>query len=312
MDLKGITERIRNIALELGFSACGFSEAKELLPDKIALLDRINKGFTANLKYMEADPDKRSDPRILFENAKSVISVLLSYYPHPVEINSDYHVSAYARGNDYHDIINELLKTFLHRINEIIPDVQGRASCDSGPIFERAWAKNAGLGWIGKNAILINPEIGSFVFLGEVIIDKELVYDNPVEEQCGSCRLCMDACPTNAIVEPYTLDATKCITYHTVEKRIGEVPQEIIEKLGNRLYGCDTCQDVCPYNKDIDFTTNKMFVPNEYVKWTNRDWENINEEIFETVFKKTSIKRLKYLGLKRNIDLIKKNNLPLL
>jgi len=310
MILKEITEKIRNSALEIGFCACGFSQVKELSDDKKALLQRINKGYTAEMKYLENNLEKRADPRLQFENAKTVISVLLSYYPQKITIPSSYHVSAYARGNDYHEIINSLLAELLIKIKEIIPGVNGRTSCDSGPVFERAWAKNAGIGWIGKNTVLINPDAGSFVFIGEVIIDKELVYDIPIEDQCGNCILCVDACPTNALVEPYTLDATKCITYHTIERRAGDIPENIAEKVGNRIYACDTCQDVCPYNKSVDGLINRFFTPNKYVLWTDKEWEGLDEEKFEESFKGTAIKRLGFTGLKRNINLIKKKSLP--
>jgi epoxyqueuosine reductase len=305
MKLKEITEKVRCLAIETGFCACGFSKAMELPADRDALLNRISNGYTAEMKYLENNLEKRADPRKLIEKAKTVISVMLSYYPSNIEIPSGYYVSAYARGNDYHEIIKSLLEKFLIRIKEIIPEVNGRTSCDSGPIFERAWAKNAGLGWIGKNAILINPEAGSFVFLGEVIIDKELVYDVPVEEQCGSCTLCMEACPTNALVAPYTLNATKCITYHTVEKRTIDIPQEVLEKLGKRVYACDVCQDVCPYNKSADKTLNKFFIPNTYVGWTNNEWETLDEEKFAKHFNNTSIKKIGIDGLRRNITWIK-------
>ena len=245
----------------------------------------------------------------MFEKAKTVVSVLINYHSSKVEIPSAYHVSKYAWANDYHEIINALLEQFLKKIKEVIPGVNGRTTCDSGPIFEKTWAKNAGLGWIGKNTLLINSELGSFVFLGEIIIDKELVYDKPIEEQCGNCTLCIDFCPTSAIVEPYILDATKCISYHTIENRKGEIPEEIIEKLDKKIYACDICQDVCPYNKELDFSLNRFFKPNEYVSWTNREWESLTEEKFNEVFKETSIKRLKFHGLKRNIDTVKKKNL---
>ncbi len=309
--LKEVTEQIRNSALDLGFCACGFSQVKELSGDKNALLQRINKGYTAEMKYLENNLEKRADPRIQFENAKTVISVLLSYSPQKINIPSSYHVSAYARGNDYHEIINSLLAKLLIKIKEIIPGVNGHTSCDSCPVFERAWAKNGGTGWIGKNTVLINPDAGSFVFIGEVIIDKELEYDIPLEDQCGNCTLCIDSCPTKALVEPYALDAAKCITYHTIERRTGEIPDEIAEKSGNRIYACDTCQDVCPYNKGVDKTLNRYFTPNNYVTWSDNEWENLDEEMFEVHFKKTAIKRLGFTGLKRNIDLVKKKSLPL-
>lgn len=306
MNRKEITEEIRSIALETGFCACGFSQVKELSADKDVLINRINSGFTGEMKYLENNLEKRADPRILFENAKTVISVLLSYYPPAIEIPSDYHVSTYAWGNDYHQIIDSLLEKLLLKIKEIIPGVNGRTSCDSGPVFERAWAKNAGLGWIGKNAILINPKAGSYVFLGEIIIDVELEYDVPIKERCGTCTLCINACPTNAIVEPYKLDATKCITYHTVNKRSIEIPQDVVEKLDKKIYACDACQVVCPYNKKAESSLNKHFNLNQYVTWSNAEWESLTQEKFEEYFKNTSIYKLGVTGLKRNISLVKK------
>lgn len=304
-----IKEKIRKAAIDLGFCACGFAQVRELIEDKEALLQRINNGFTADMKYLGENLEKRADPRVLFDNSKTVISVLLSYYPEKIKIPSGYHISAYARGNDYHKIMKTLLENFLIRIKEIIPDVNGRTSCDSGPVFERAWAKNAGLGWIGKNTVLINQDAGSFVFLGEVIIDKELEYDVITEEQCGSCTLCIDSCPTSALVEPFILDATKCITYHTIEKREGLIPEFIADKLGNRIYACDTCQDVCPHNKGIDNSLNRFFIPNNYVFWSDNDWETLDENKFEINFNNTAVKKLGLTGLKRNIELVKKKSL---
>ena len=305
MNRKEITEKIRSLSYSFGFCACGFSEAHELDRDKNELTDRIQKGFTAEMKYLENNLDKRSDPRLLIKNAKTIISVLLSYFPPDIKISSDYHVSAYAMGNDYHVIVEKLLEQFYEKIKEIIPDVKGRYFCDSAPVFEKAWAVKAGLGWIGKNTILINPDAGSFVFIGEIIIDRELEYDEPLEERCKNCNLCINSCPTSAIVKPYAINAKKCITYHTVENRKEEIPEELSVKFGNRIYACDTCQDVCPHNKSANKSLNKFFNPNEYVFWNNDKWEQINEKKFERVFSNTSIKRLGVKGIKRNIELIK-------
>jgi epoxyqueuosine reductase len=307
MNLKEITENIRKDALSLGFCACGFTKVELLSSDKKALEKSISKGYTAGMEYLKKNIDKRSNPTLYFEKAKTVISVLISYYPIPVEIPSSYVVSAYARGNDYHDIIKKLLILFLEKIKQYFPEVAAVTTCDSSPVFERAWARKAGLGWIGKNNLLINPKVGSYVFLGELIIDEELEYDSEINEKCGNCTFCIDSCPTSALVSPYVLDASRCITYYNAENRNEEMPDSIVKKTGNRLYACDVCQQVCPYNQKDNSALNFFFHPNKYVSWTNEQWENISEETFLQHFKQTSIMRLKYNGLMRNIKMMKYN-----
>ena len=304
---KESTENIKNFALDLGFTNCGFSKAEELTKNKESLNNAINNGYTAEMAYLQNNLDKRANPTLLIENAKTVISVLLSYYPQQIENNSDYKISAYAHGNDYHEIMHELLNKLFEKVKEEIPNVNGRFFCDSGPVFERAWAEKSGLGWIGKNNLLINPTVGSFVIIGEIIIDHELEYDIPIEEQCGTCTLCINACPTNALT-PYSLNATKCISYATNSSKSENIADFFIGKIKNEIYGCDICQTVCPYNKEIDKIFNKFFNQNEYISWSNANWENLTEEKFSEVFEKTTIKSMGFKRLKRNIDFIKNNS----
>lgn len=306
MTKKEITENIRDIALKLGFTDCGFSKSVELTKNKESLINSINSGYTAEMAYLQNNLDKRANPELLVENTKTIISVLLSYFPQQIENNSDYKISTYAYGNDYHEIMHNLLTKLFEKIKEEIPPVNGRAFCDSGPVFERAWAERSGLGWIGKNNLLINPTVGSFVIIGEIIIDKELEYDLPIEEQCGTCTLCINACPTNALT-PYSLNATKCISYATNSSKSEHIPDFFIGKIKNEIYGCDICQTVCPYNKGVDKAFNKFFNHNEYINWSNTDWEYLTEEKFEIKFKNTSIKNIGFKRLKRNIDFVKNN-----
>jgi epoxyqueuosine reductase len=308
MNKSELSEKIRQIAIELGFVACGFSKPIILTKDKEKLIDNIQRGFHAEMKYLENNIEKRADPELHLNDVKSVISVLLSYVPSDVNVNSDYHVSAYAVGNDYHKIMTSLLEKFVFRIKELVPDVMAKYYCDSSPIFERALAVKGGLGWIGKNALLINPKFGSFVFIGELLTDIEMEFDGSLEEQCGNCNLCIDACPTSAIIEPYTIDARKCITYHTVEKRPDSPSVELLANFGNHIYGCDACQTICPYNKGVDLTKNIFFHPNEYVFWNNEQWESVDEGTFSKVFAETAIKRIGLDGLKRNLSYIKKHD----
>ncbi len=269
MSKKEITENIKEFALKLGYTNCGFSKAEELTKNKESLINAINNGYTAEMAYLQNNLEKRANPTVLIENAKTVISVLLSYYPQQIENSSDYKISAYAHGNDYHEIMHELLNKLFEKIKEEIPAVNGRTFCDSGPVFERAWAEKSGLGWIGKNNLLINPTVGSFVIIGEIIIDHELEYDSPIEEQCGTCTLCINACPTHALT-PYSLNATKCISYATNSSKSENISDFFIGKIKNEIYGCDICQAICPYNKEINNSFNKFFNQNEYVNWEKK------------------------------------------
>jgi len=297
--LKSISEIIKNKALELGFSACGISKSDFLSDNKIKLEEWLAKGYNAEMQYMENYKDKRLDTKLLVENSKSVISVLMNYYPEELQNkNCDYKISKYAYGKDYHFVIKEKLQKLFDFINENIAKTEGRIFVDSAPVLERAWAKKSGLGWIGKNSLLITKK-GSYFFIGEIICDIELEPDSPINEYCGTCTKCIDACPTNAITEPYVVNANKCISFQTIEKK------GVLDKKTNLfswIFGCDICQDVCPWNKNSMPTSEKLFIPHpKLLENTKSDWENLNKSDFNEIFKKSGVKRTKYEGFMRNI-----------
>lgn len=252
--------------------------------------------------YLENHFDKRLDPTLLVPGARSVVSLLFNYYPEKDLAREDgYKVAKYAYGEDYHFVVKEKLKVFVEMIRETIGQVEGRAFVDSAPVMERAWAQKSGLGWIGKNSLLLNRESGSFHFLAELIIDLELEYDGPVRDYCGTCTACMDACPTDAIPAPYVVDGSKCISYFTIELK-DEIPEEVKGKFENWIFGCDICQDVCPWNRFAKPHHEPRFKPSpEFEKMTSSDWRDLSEEVFQKVFKDSPLKRSKYDGLKRNI-----------
>jgi epoxyqueuosine reductase len=247
--------------------------------------------------------DKRLNPQLLVDDAKSIVSLSLNYFPAQTII-SDYKVSKYAYGNDYHLVIKEKLQLLLQYIREEIGEVSGRAFVDSAPVMDKAWAKKSGLGWMGKNSNLINKKAGSFFFLAELIIDLDLDYDGATKDYCGTCTRCIDACPTDAITEPYVVDGSKCISYFTIELK-NEIPQEVKGKFENWAFGCDICQDVCPWNKFSTPHQTPEFSPHEeWLSYTKKDWEEITDEVFNRVFKHSAIKRTKLEGMKRNISFI--------
>lgn len=255
--------------------------------------------------YMENHFDKRLDPTLLVDDSKSVISLLLNYYPEQTQIEDSYKISKYAYGQDYHFVIKEKLKEFLFSIQENIGEVSGRAFVDSAPVLDKAWAAKSGLGWIGKNSNLLSKQVGSFFFIAELIVDLELEYDTAVTDHCGSCTKCIDACPTGAIIAPYVVDGSKCISYFTIELK-DNIPQEMKGKFDDWAFGCDVCQDVCPWNRFSKPHKEPLFNPNpELLSMTKKDWEEITEETFRAVFKNSAVKRTKYDGLKRNIDFLK-------
>ncbi|MEZ0005300.1 epoxyqueuosine reductase [Flavobacterium sp. 28YEA47A] len=255
--------------------------------------------------YMENHFDKRLNPTLLVDDSKSVISLLLNYYPQETQIADSYKISKYAYGQDYHFVIKEKLKEFLFSIQENIGEVSGRAFVDSAPVLDKAWAAKSGLGWIGKNSNLLSKQVGSFFFIAELIVDLELEYDNAVTDHCGSCTKCIDACPTSAIIAPYVVDGSKCISYFTIELK-DNIPQEMKGKFDDWAFGCDVCQDVCPWNRFSKPHNEPLFNPNpELLSLTKKDWEEITEETFRAVFKNSAVKRAKYDGLKRNIDFLK-------
>ncbi len=256
------------------------------------------------MQYMENHFDKRLDPTLLVDGAKSVISLLLNYYPAETQNTDTYKISKYAYGEDYHFVIKEKLKELLYSINENIGEIGGRAFVDSAPVLDKAWAAKSGLGWIGKNSNLLSKQVGSFFFIAELIVDIELEYDTPVTDHCGSCTACIDACPTQAIVQPYVVDGSKCISYFTIELK-DNIPQEMKGSFNDWAFGCDVCQDVCPWNRFSKPHNEPLFNPHpDLLSFTKKDWEEITEETFRAVFKNSAVKRAKFSGLKRNIDFL--------
>ncbi|EKT3957278.1 tRNA epoxyqueuosine(34) reductase QueG [Flavobacterium psychrophilum] len=299
------TNLIKSEAKRLGFLSCGISKASFLEAEAPRLENWLNKQMNGQMSYMENHFDKRLNPTLLVDDAKSVISLLLNYYPSEIQNTNSYKISKYAYGQDYHFVIKEKLAALLHFIQTEIGEVSGRAFVDSAPVLDKAWAAKSGLGWIGKNSNLLTKQVGSFYFIAELIIDLDLEYDNPTTDHCGSCTACIDACPTDAIVAPYIVDGSKCISYFTIELK-ENIPTEMKGKFNDWAFGCDVCQDVCPWNKFSKPHNEPLFNPNpEVLSFTKKDWEEITEEIFKKTFKDSAVKRTKIGGLKRNINFLK-------
>jgi epoxyqueuosine reductase len=256
--------------------------------------------------YMENHFDKRLDPRLLVDDAKSVVTVLLNYFPENTQLDSEApKLSKYAYGEDYHFVIKDKLNELVTYIRKEIGEVAGRVFVDSAPVMDKAWAKNSGAGWLGKNTNIIHPKNGSFFFIAELIIDLELEPDGPIKDYCGSCTRCIDACPTEAIVEPYIVDGSKCISYLTIELKDAILPNEFHGKMDNWMFGCDICQDVCPWNRFSKPHTENRFKPHDnLLHLTKNDWKDLTQEVFGDLFKNSAVKRTKFDGLKRNIDFI--------
>lgn len=295
---------IKSEAKRLGFISCGISKAGFLEQEAPRLEKWLKNNYNGQMAYMENHFDKRLDPTLLVDDAKSVVSLLLNYYPAEVQNNESFKISKYAYGQDYHFVIKEKLKEFLHSIQENIGDVSGRAFVDSAPVLDKAWAAKSGLGWIGKNSNLLTQKVGSFYFIAELILDLDLEYDHAVTDHCGSCTACIDACPTQAIVAPYVVDGSKCISYYTIELK-ENIPYEMKGKFDDWMFGCDTCQDVCPWNRFSKPHSEPLFNANpELLSFSKKDWIEITEETFRSVFKNSPIKRTKFDGLKRNIKFL--------
>nr|WP_288978041.1 tRNA epoxyqueuosine(34) reductase QueG [uncultured Allomuricauda sp.] len=300
------TFMIKTEAKRLGFLSCGISKAGFLEEEAPRLEKWLNQNMHGEMQYMENHFDKRLDPTKLVEGSKSVISLLLNYFPSEEQNPDSYKISKYAYGMDYHFVIKDKLKSLLQFIQEEIGDVHGRAFVDSAPILDKAWAAKSGLGWIGKNSNLLTQQVGSFYFIAELIVDLELEYDTPVTDHCGTCTACIDACPTEAIVQPYVVDGSKCISYLTIELK-NEIPSEFDGKLDEWMFGCDVCQDVCPWNRFSKPHSEPLFNPNpDLLSFTKKDWEEITEDVFKKIFKKSAVKRTKLSGLQRNINFLKK------
>lgn len=299
------TAFIKAEAERLGFMSCGISKAGFLEEEAPRLEKWLKEGRHGEMRYMENHFDKRLDPTKLVEGSKSVISLLLNYFPEEKQRDDSYKISKYAYGTDYHFVIKDKLKKLMQFIQEEIGEVDGRAFVDSAPVLDKAWAAKSGLGWIGKNSNLLSKKTGSFFFIAELIVDLDLDYDAPVTDHCGSCTACIDACPTQAIVEPYKVDGSKCISYFTIELK-EELPQDMKGKFDDWMFGCDVCQDVCPWNRFSKAHNEPLFDPNpDLMRMTKQDWEEITEDVFRKVFKKSPVKRTKFSGLTRNIDFLK-------
>jgi epoxyqueuosine reductase len=296
---------IKSEAKRLGFLSCGISKAGFLEQEAPRLENWLNKNQHGQMSYMENNFDKRLNPKLLVDDAKSVVSLLLNYYPAELLNQESYKISKYAYGQDYHFVIKEKLREFLFSIQSTIGEVSGRAFVDSAPILDKAWAAKSGLGWIGKNSNLLTQQVGSFYFIAELIIDLELEYDYATTDHCGTCTACIDACPTDAIVAPYIVDGSKCISYFTIELK-ENIPTEMKGKFDDWVFGCDICQDICPWNKFSKPHDEPLFSPNpELLSMSKKDWEEITEETFKVVFKNSALKRTKFEGLKRNIEFLK-------
>lgn len=299
------TQLIKAEAKRLGFISCGISKAAFLEEDAPRLESWLKSNMNGEMSYMENHFDKRLDPTILVPDSKSVISLLLNYFPSELQSSETYKISKYAYGVDYHFIIKDKLKQLMEFISEEIGEVSGRAFVDSAPVLDKAWAAKSGLGWIGKHSNLLTKQLGSFYFIAELILDLDLEYDNPVTDHCGSCTACIDACPTNAIVADKVVDGSKCISYFTIELK-NEIPISERGKFEDWMFGCDICQDVCPWNRFSKPHNEPLFNPNpELLSMTKKDWEEITEEVFQKIFQKSAVKRTKFSGLQRNINFLK-------
>lgn len=304
-----ISEEIKKHALTLGFDACGICAAGDTGEEE-HYLQWLSATCHADMKYLECNIDKRLNPALLVENAKSIISVALNYYPHQTLPDDVPQFAYYAYGKDYHQVVKDKLKLLFRFINHHFPDVRGRWFSDSAPVLERFWAAKAGVGFIGKNTMLIIPQKGSYFFLGELIIDQELAYDKPLNLSCGNCRKCLDACPTGALEKPYWLNANRCISYQTIENK-GEISKAIIPHLRNNVFGCDGCQHVCPWNRFAVPHRTAEFIPSEaFLSLNGEKLEEMDEETFRQIFGNSAVKRAKFEGLKRNIAAWRESRLP--
>ena len=297
---------IKQEAQRLGFLSCGISKAGFLEEEAPRLERWLNNNMHGQMSYMENHFDKRLNPTLLVDDAKSVISLLLNYYPSEFQNPASYKISKYAYGQDYHFVIKEKLAELLQFIQTEIGAVHGRAFVDSAPVLDKAWAAKSGLGWLGKNGNLISQKVGSFYFIAELIVDLDLEYDHATTDHCGTCTACLDACPTQAIVAPYVVDGSKCISYFTIELK-ENIPTEMKGTFDDWAFGCDVCQDVCPWNRFSKAHSEPLFNPHpELLSFSKKDWEEITEDVFKKVFKNSAVKRTKLEGLKRNIDFLKK------
>ena len=303
LDKNNLSKIIKSEALSIGFLSCGISKAEFLSEEAPKLENWLKSGFNGEMSYMERNFDKRLDPRLLVPGCKSVISLLFNYYTEKKAKNDhEPKISSYAYGKDYHFVIKARLRELLSRIKNLVGDINGRVFVDSAPIMDKAWAKKSGLGWIGKNTNLINKKTGSFFFIAELILDLELEYDHPTTDHCGSCTACIDSCPTNALATPYKIDATKCISYATIELK-NNIPNSFKDNMKGWIFGCDICQDVCPWNRFSKNHNEPSFEDKKNISnMSKKQWEDLTKEVFDKVFKESPIKRTGYSGIKRNLN----------
>jgi len=309
MDLAPLTHYLKESAYAEGFAYIGISKAEKMEPEAERLEAWLSQGMHGQMSYMENHFDMRVDPTILVPGAKSVISLMYNYFPTSTQDDPTApKLSRYAQGKDYHHVLKHKLKTILYGLEEQLGrKIVGRCFVDSAPVLERDWARRSGLGWVGKNTLLIHPKKGSYYFLAEIILDVAFDYDGPIKDYCGTCTKCIDACPTEAISETgYLVDGSKCISYFTIELK-DEIPSDMKGKFENWMFGCDICQEVCPWNKFATPHEEPAFTPHpDLLAMTKKDWEEISEEVFSRVFKGSAVKRTKLKGLKRNIDFLQK------
>lgn len=304
MNLIQRTQRIREEALRLGFDACGFSKAQRLEQEERRLEEWLNQGRLGQMSWMENYFDKRVDPTKLVPGAQSVVSVVGSYF-HPdhqrhMEKEMSPQIAKYAQGRDYHKVYKKKLKKLFRFAEDLIGNIEGRVFVDSAPVLDKAWAARAGIGWIGKNSNLLNKDIGSFTFIGEMIIDAEFIYSTATTDHCGTCTRCIDACPTNAIYEPYRVDGSKCISYFTIELK-DQIPDDYRDQIGDWLYGCDICQDVCPWNRDAKFSQMEDLAPRDKILDHNINfWEELDLDQYNALFEGSAIRRAKFEKFKMN------------
>ena len=304
--LESYTRIVKSTAKELGFDYCGIAKAQKLNEDAVRLETWLRRGFHGSMQYMEKYFDLRVDPTLLVPGAKSVITLMLNYFPSQQQKNTAPKISKYAFGKDYHEVIKSKLNNFLFMLQEKIGDIHGRGFVDSAPVLERTWAQRSGLGWIGRNGNLITKQQGSFFFVATLITDLELLYDDPfAKDYCGTCRRCIDACPTNAILDNKVINGSSCISYFTIELKDMLIPDEMKGKFQNWMFGCDICQDVCPWNRFSKPAAEAAFTPvPEILNLSTKEWENITEETFKNIFKESPLKRAKFKGIQRNLKFI--------
>lgn len=302
-----LSQQIKEYALTIGFDACGICKAENIDSRSQEEFDHwLSQGYQADMNYMARNCDKRCNPTQLMQGARSIICVALNYYPHQTLPAHHPQFAYYAYGKDYHNVVKDKLNTLFQYIKTLKPDIQGRAFCDTAPLLERYWAVKAGIGFVGKNSLLIIPRKGSYFFLGELLLNLDLEYDTPISLSCGKCTRCIDACPTKAIIKPREVNACKCISYQTIENK-GQIAKDVADKLCDNVYGCDICQQVCPWNRFAQPHQTPEFTPKHQLNELSMErLEKLTIEEYREIFKGSAVKRAKYEGLKRNITTLKK------